>query len=502
MSTIESRPKHLGPLTTAWSQPSSCLGPVFHHESYDYCTDYGSGYCTASYGATCNLRGGRPDDNTECWPPRNPGFTADTSLLGWGFYSPGLACPEGYYEACSATFAGNSDWVPQFPLTTGETAVGCCPREFSCQNKYVSFKGRNAGVDAQTCILKASFTRLSATICDRGETYETAFAVPTFDHYWEEKIDSIDLYAPLFQMNWKLSDKLGVDTDAPVDETPSRGLSPSAKAGIGIGVSVAVLGLLAMVWFILRYRRSKLGQEQPSIGIEMPGGDHGLISQQNYELPNQHDGGYQHRALDGNVVVAGGASGIPGQEKYEFLSPVAESHREETYVGTQDGQRMMNRPYETPDRVYEAHESVVNEGVGEKKEEHRGHVATQIHYQEIIVVVLIPTHPKAFHANKQAVVIFNSYSTQPLRPPLFKMELLQMLHFAQTAILYTLSRRIRQAKRLAGWDPEQHETDEYNTQLAYEMQPMRYALLNEPYQRRLKVPPEYECIRGRGGKVI
>ncbi|KAK5637658.1 hypothetical protein RRF57_013373 [Xylaria bambusicola] len=76
------------------------------------------------------------------------------------------------------------------------------------------------------------------------------------------------------------------------------------------------------------------------------------------------------------------------------------------------------------------------------------------------------------------------------------------ISIAQAVVTDALSRTLRQAKRLAGWDPDQHNTDEYDIELAYEMQPMRYALLNEPYQRRLKVPPEYECIRGRGGKAI
>lgn len=117
---------NFGPLTTAWSKPASCRGDVvFLH--YAACTLAGN--CTASYGATCsNIVNDIfwPDDNTECWPPRSTPFTQR------GFYSPGLECPGGYYSACSATFGGSRNgWNYGFPLTSGETAVGCCPRSAS-----------------------------------------------------------------------------------------------------------------------------------------------------------------------------------------------------------------------------------------------------------------------------------------------------------------------------------------------------------------------------------
>lgn len=67
-------------------------------------------------------------DNQACWPGTTAGAAyPDTPFSGWGFYSPGLACPAGHSSACTATASREADWPVQFALEAGETAVGCCP---------------------------------------------------------------------------------------------------------------------------------------------------------------------------------------------------------------------------------------------------------------------------------------------------------------------------------------------------------------------------------------
>ena len=75
-------------------------------------------------------------DDVKCWPPSTVTHT-DALYNGWGLYSPGLLCPNGYTTACTA-LAGNKkataasisgdDFQFQFPLLPSETAAGCCPR--------------------------------------------------------------------------------------------------------------------------------------------------------------------------------------------------------------------------------------------------------------------------------------------------------------------------------------------------------------------------------------
>lgn len=109
----------LGPLTTTWTMPQSCS--IFMP---------GCSTCDNAYnGQSCNpTSGGQVMDNTACWPPASSGVASPTwPFVGWGFYSPGLACPAGYTSACTAVYGQRPPWSTQFSLVPSETAIGCCP---------------------------------------------------------------------------------------------------------------------------------------------------------------------------------------------------------------------------------------------------------------------------------------------------------------------------------------------------------------------------------------
>jgi hypothetical protein len=107
----------LGPMTTAWSPPASCSVHVVNCAT-----------CLDGYQAQHCVNGGTAQDYTGCWPPatRQAG-SPKYPYLGWGFYSPGVACPTGYTAACTAEYGKRADWPIQFVLVAGETAIGCCP---------------------------------------------------------------------------------------------------------------------------------------------------------------------------------------------------------------------------------------------------------------------------------------------------------------------------------------------------------------------------------------
>jgi len=108
---------NLGPLTTTFTPAPTCTVPVIACATCNYC-----------WAAQTCFSGG-VEDYTACWPGTSSGVPAPTPpLQGWGFYSPGLVCPQGYASACGAVETAAGTWTPQFPLQTGETAVGCCPR--------------------------------------------------------------------------------------------------------------------------------------------------------------------------------------------------------------------------------------------------------------------------------------------------------------------------------------------------------------------------------------
>ncbi len=112
----------LGPMTTAWSAPASCSVHVVNCPS-----------CRNGYQAQ-HCVSGAAQDYTGCWPPALPRAGTPTyPYLGWGFYSPGVACPTGYTAACTAEYGAEPEWPIQFVLFPGETAIGCCPT-------YVDFR--------------------------------------------------------------------------------------------------------------------------------------------------------------------------------------------------------------------------------------------------------------------------------------------------------------------------------------------------------------------------
>lgn len=136
-ATVTSAPtstrRSLGPLTTTFTPPDECL--VFGVNG-DNTTIYGlenAQLCSSSWNYNAS----------SCWPTVAPSVWASLSssiyknsglhaFNGLGFYSPGLLCPQGYTQACTALgngplASGSSFPFQQFPPAPGETAIGCCP---------------------------------------------------------------------------------------------------------------------------------------------------------------------------------------------------------------------------------------------------------------------------------------------------------------------------------------------------------------------------------------
>ncbi|OTB03196.1 hypothetical protein M426DRAFT_12783 [Hypoxylon sp. CI-4A] len=326
---------NLGPLTAAWTPPSSCTIP------FNFCTD---SECTGIFGATCartyedDCTDSRASctssftyvgyDDPDCWPPRSSSISLPTDILlsGWGYYSPGILCPAGHTSACFATAGGHSDWQPQIPLQSDETAAGCCPSSFVC--------GISDGIP--TCINTARASSGFAMTCvSTGSAFEPQTIPTTITSGTEEiTINSRTLYAPLIQINWKATDRTSTSSYSAPSEAPSEtstadpsqqnSLSTGAKTGIGIGVGVAVLALVGVLsWLLVRYRRSRQSGNNESY---MPPAEppavqqvyqdhqiHQLEGQQKYELsgndghvPGHVYGGYGYPSNENGTGIQGG----------------------------------------------------------------------------------------------------------------------------------------------------------------------------------------------------
>ncbi|KAL6806768.1 hypothetical protein GGI42DRAFT_292537 [Trichoderma sp. SZMC 28013] len=274
----------LGPLTTTWTMPESCsiyMPP---------CST-----CTQGFrGQSCNaISDGRVQDNTACWPPAKPGIASPSwPFVGWGFYSPGIACPAGYMTACTAVYGQRPQWDIQFTLVSSETAVGCCPTGFACAN-----------INGNTCVATATDTAVPTAFCDG--TKLTDSGTETFPHVItvtqtdtaSETVDvetsslTMVLYAPMVQINFQASDLPASTTTASTTLATTRttastsqqtstsaadnsvgkgssGLSNGAKVGLGVGLGLGAAFLLAFAGFIYYYRRSK--RSQIAISSELP----------------------------------------------------------------------------------------------------------------------------------------------------------------------------------------------------------------------------------------
>ncbi|KAL7899547.1 hypothetical protein HDV63DRAFT_315749 [Trichoderma sp. SZMC 28014] len=311
----------LGPLTTTWTMPETCS--VFMPS----CST-----CANAYnGQSCNsANGGQVMDNTACWPPASSGVASPSwPFVGWGFYSPGLACPAGYTSACTAVYGQRPPWSTQFSLVPSETAVGCCPTGFTCAN-----------INGNTCVATVTHTSLQTAFCsgtnlvDFGvETLPTVVTLTTTEtNTATTDVESststltMTLYAPMFQLNFHESDlpasttasSTTSSTSSSASETgtgtgntskSSGGLSNGAKVGLGVGISLGVAFLLAFGAFIYYYRRSRrnavpLRSELPNNQLSTENPQTPKIKQspgQIYEMGVYH----APAELPGNVVEGG-----------------------------------------------------------------------------------------------------------------------------------------------------------------------------------------------------
>ncbi|KAI1828131.1 hypothetical protein F4861DRAFT_535555 [Xylaria intraflava] len=215
-------------------------------------------------------------DNTDCWPPRATGVPAGRGpLLGWGVYSPGTICPAGFTSVATMVSGGSSDYSFQFPLTSGESAIGCCP-----EGGFVPIKGYGR---IQTCVQFQATTPFLLGSCGSDGPAFTPFTIG--GEFNSVVYPSFSVSAPFLQVVHQASDLPATSTssltnpatsttstsNSPVspantqssETSKSSSLSPGAAAGIAIGALVALILIAAGAFFFLRrYRKNRLAAPQ------------------------------------------------------------------------------------------------------------------------------------------------------------------------------------------------------------------------------------------------
>ena len=327
----------LGPLTTVFKPPGPCTIAV--------------GACAtcnvAFWGQTCGPT--RVHDDQGCWPATTTGAPdPGETLTGWGFYSPGLKCPEGYTSACTAIEGKTTGWKLQFPIESQETFVGCCPTGFNCNN-----------INGQTCIMIVSKTTSLPTVSCHGFSSNN-FGFTTIPN---EQVTQLNLLAPMIQLAFKSSDQAALSsttattaaatqttsaTSAPTTSLPTATLSPEtttppsttttslstgAVAGIAIGAATIAF-LIAAAAFLLWRRRAPRGwRAAPEPVTDLPEyGHHGDTKQSIHssvmELGQGHGlaevPGSEHRRAE----MFAGEVGLPrGRESGSVAEMPGEGYR-------------------------------------------------------------------------------------------------------------------------------------------------------------------------------
>ena len=283
----------LGPLTTTFTEPPNCNIYVYGLWRGQHCSR------------------NTPVDFFLCWPPVTATIP-DPPFSGLGYYSPGLICPDGYTSACATTVssdsasdnasviqkAASSTDLPEFsfrfpPSTIGERAVGCCTTGFSCAYDPM--------FHAQTC-LATSPLNVWTGICESDNivSITTTVAFVSMQSGQATTIGTgYTLSAPLFQLNYQLSDLSNVPTTINAASThvqtsasvqgPIPTVSPTASAtlpsatsppsplplgamiAISTVIALTVIGLIfGLTMFIFRKRRTERWKKSSAINKERP----------------------------------------------------------------------------------------------------------------------------------------------------------------------------------------------------------------------------------------
>ncbi|KAI0197024.1 hypothetical protein F4808DRAFT_299504 [Astrocystis sublimbata] len=262
----------LGPLTTdTWTY--TCT------EVIQRCTTCDDGWAAQ----TCVTSGSSAfvTDNQNCWPPRATNVPpTGNALNGWGVYSPGIVCPGGYTSAAAQTYGGSSNFDFQYPLTSGETALGCCPT-----GGYVPYIN---AANWRTCVQFNPTTSFLVGTCGPDGAAYTPFSVGNTMH--SEQLISFSPSAPFFQLVHKSTD-LSSSTSSPTasndasstatpppannnnnnnnkDSSSDAGLTSGQLAGIVVGAVIAAILVGVAAFFAWRVRSRKRQGDLPQANYQ------------------------------------------------------------------------------------------------------------------------------------------------------------------------------------------------------------------------------------------
>ena len=193
------------------------------------------------------------DDDTSCLPT---GFSTDATA----FFSPGIACPSGYYSACHDTSGFESITTVTCCPTRGDIKLSCvdpATLESVWETLFCSWIAPESGQVVSMTLSESGTTSTIASTMTSPEGLN-AFGVRMV-HESTDLSTSSTSATPGSTTRGSAANTSGAGQSQTASATPdssgSGGLSTGAKAAIGVVIPVVVLGALAGFFFWWRRRR-------------------------------------------------------------------------------------------------------------------------------------------------------------------------------------------------------------------------------------------------------
>ncbi|KAK2810546.1 hypothetical protein FQN50_002803 [Emmonsiellopsis sp. PD_5] len=283
-----------GPLPTAFTPPPACSTPYV--DDHVFSGSSPSTVYMAHYGSTCgHLAPGTDvlDVSTSCYPSPFGSFLADPTQIftTMVFFSPAPVCPDGFKAECTITRRegdspptatdsmgrNSATSVIWEQLSAGESAIGCCPSGFKCDEQH--FYGCTTTLDYSQIITGTGYE-------DGCKPTPTTMTVQTVSGTSGGAAYRIQLLqtSPSTQLSTQTTTTSQTTTDptgtiSPVPQE-SGGLATSTKITLGVVIPVAAF-IIALLLFIIWRRRRKSSpqsaiddtqpsQVQPSAAIIQP----------------------------------------------------------------------------------------------------------------------------------------------------------------------------------------------------------------------------------------
>ncbi|RYP19239.1 hypothetical protein DL765_003440 [Monosporascus sp. GIB2] len=318
----------IGALTTTFRPPAACATST--------------GLYLVDCGENCSYHANGPLETTACYPNNYD------PEINKGYYSPGI-CPSGYTEACSrANSVGTvTEWAYTCCPSVESYSYSCLPTArldwdltLGCQVSMssgtftlfdITATELNGQMSVQSSTVGNDFRIGAHAIEVRRQATDASLTAATTSRPSDTLPASTGGALSGFESNGRNSSS-NDDSNATESGSSSTDFPPGVAAGIGVGGTVALLGLGLGVFFLCRRRRATkkaLSNASPLIAATVettsPGDASGYYAPESAKavgaFEQQRYGGAYEMEANTTVHEIG-----PGNERYELLTE-RETHR-------------------------------------------------------------------------------------------------------------------------------------------------------------------------------